>query len=226
MFMYVILYDFMVCGRGWGVGGYQPQDPGEAGWDTSLEEEGWSLTCQSLLSLMPALLLLGMERTWGGIGTLGWSQRRANHPVACRLWASVSSFVKWARTHPAYIIGSPPGHEEAVPWPFPRWWGREGGWHVVVWCWLGVVGVPAAPHQRPLSPPDPPDQLRLHSPRPERQQPLRLLLPSGALGHVPGPGHGGHRPCPQVELRVHAGLGGQLRRERRGGLHPEVPGGR
>lgn len=47
-----------------------------------------------------------------------------------------------------------------------RLWGQEGGWCVGVWCWLGRVGVPAT-LLVPLSPPDPPDQLRLHGPRPE-----------------------------------------------------------
>lgn len=113
-------------------------------------------------------------------------------------------------------------HGEGWAVVVPRLWGPEGGWCVGEWGWFGGVGA-AATLSSPFRPSDTPDQLRLHRARPERQQPLRLLLPRGALGHVPGPGHGGHRPCPQVELRVHGGLGGQLWRERCGGLHPEVP---
>lgn len=60
---------------------------------------------------------------------------------------------------------------------------------------------------------DPTDQLRLHSPRAERQKPLRVLLPCGASRLVPGPGHGGHCQGHGLELRFHAGLWGQLRRE-------------
>uniref|UniRef100_A0A8B9EQ79 Glutamate metabotropic receptor 4 n=1 Tax=Anser cygnoides TaxID=8845 RepID=A0A8B9EQ79_ANSCY len=78
----------------------------------------------------------------------------------------------------------------------------------------------------PPSVPDPPDQLRINRPGPERQQPLRLLLSRRPVRHLPGPSHGGHRQSPQVELRLHLGLRGQLRREWRGGLHPEVQGGR
>lgn len=75
-----------------------------------------------------------------------------------------------------------------------------------------------------ISAPDPPGQLRLHSPRAEWQHPLRLLLPRGAAGLLPGPGYDGHRHGDGVELRVHASLRGKLRRERRGGLHPDLEG--
>ena len=74
----------------------------------------------------------------------------------------------------------------------------------------------------PFSCTDPPDQLRLYGPRAEWQHSLRLLLPRGTAGLLPGPGHDGHRHGDGVELRVHAGLGGQLRREWRGGLHTDL----
>ena len=77
-----------------------------------------------------------------------------------------------------------------------------------------------------LSRPDSTDQLRLDSARTERQYSLRLLLAGGAARLLPGPGHDGHRHCDGVELRVHACLRGQLRRERRGGLHPDLQGDR
>lgn len=89
------------------------------------------------------------------------------------------------------------------------------------------IKVPVTPFlKHPRSPllchSDPSDQLRLDGARAERQQPLRLLLPRGTARLLPGPGHDGHRHRHGVELRVNAGLGGQLRGERRGGLHPDL----
>ena len=75
-----------------------------------------------------------------------------------------------------------------------------------------------------LSSTDPPDQLRLHGAGAQRQQPLRLLLPRGAPGLLPGPGHAGHRDGHGLELCVHARLRGELRRERRRGLRPDLQG--
>lgn len=73
---------------------------------------------------------------------------------------------------------------------------------------------------------DPSGELRLHGSRAQRQHPLRLLLQSGSSGHLPGPGHGGHRQSHALELRVHRSFWGKLRRERRGCVHSEVAGGR
>lgn len=69
---------------------------------------------------------------------------------------------------------------------------------------------------------DPPDQLCLHCPGAKRQEPLRVLLPRGAAWLLPGPGNGGHSQSHGLELRLHAGLRGQLRRERRRCLPPDI----
>ena len=73
---------------------------------------------------------------------------------------------------------------------------------------------------------DPSGELRLHGPRAQRQHPLRLLLPRGAPGHLPGPGHGGHCQSHALELRLHRGFWGELRGKWRWCVHSEVSGGR
>lgn len=69
---------------------------------------------------------------------------------------------------------------------------------------------------------DPPDQLCIDCPGAEWQKPLRVLLPCGASWLLPGSGHGGHCQEHGVELRVHAGIWGQLWRERSGCLPPDL----
>lgn len=81
-------------------------------------------------------------------------------------------------------------------------------------------------HLMYLLSPDSSDQLRLDRPGAQRQQPLRLLLAGGSSGLVPGSGHGGHRQGPRLELRLYAGLRGQLRRERRGRIPSDLSRGR
>lgn len=73
---------------------------------------------------------------------------------------------------------------------------------------------------------DPSDQLCLHGAGAQRRCPLRLLLAGGAARLLPGSGHAGCRHGDGLELRVHAGVGGQLRRERRGGLRAALQGDR
>lgn len=86
----------------------------------------------------------GDQEEVGGIGTLVWSQGTATQPGAHTLWASVSSSVRWARTHPARIRGLPPtscgsgdGKEVGVEW----------------WCGVGWRGGGAS---RPISGPSRP----------------------------------------------------------------------
>lgn len=73
---------------------------------------------------------------------------------------------------------------------------------------------------------DPSGELRIDRSGIERQQPLRLLLPGGPAGLVPGAGHAGHRQSYGLELRVHLGLRGKLRRERSGRLRADLKRGR
>lgn len=69
---------------------------------------------------------------------------------------------------------------------------------------------------------DPTDQLRLHCPRAEWQKPLWVLLPCGASRLIPGTGHGGHCQGHGLELRLHSGLWGKLRREWRRCLPADI----
>lgn len=73
--------------------------------------------------------------------------------------------------------------------------------------------------------PDSPGELCVDGSGAQRQQPLRLLLSGGASGFLPGSGHAGHRQSLGLELRVHAGVRGELRGEWRGRLHADLQRG-